>query len=759
MADANRLFAPLRDKRSDVLERLDLEPGTYVVATIHRDANVVAPRLERILDGLRRIALPVVFPAHPRTRVAITTQGLSPGQVRLVSPLSYLDFMALASQARVIVTDSGGVQKEAYWYGVPCVTARPSTEWVDTVELGANTLVDDDPEATRRSRRSSASPARGPPRAVRRRPCSRSDRGGALYAFRPMTEPSTEARAAEPATQTWDVAVVGAGYVGVPLAQLLAGAGKSVLLVDIAEGIVAALNRGESHIEDVASETLRPFVEDGRISATTDYDRLRDADAIVVCLPTPLSKQREPDITILRNAVSAIATRLRPGHLVVLESTTYPGTTREIVLPLLETSGLEVGKDFNLAFSPERVDPGNTKWRPENVPKIVGGITEACTERAAALYQGAIDQVHPVSSPEAAELTKLLENIFRSVNIALVNELAQLCDRMGIDVWEVVDAASTKPFGFMRFEPGPGLGGHCIPIDPFYLTWKAREFGFYTEFIELAGKVNENMPYYCRSVISQALNHGSQKSLKGSKVLVLGVAYKADISDVRESPALKIIELLRNAGADVSYHDPHVPEVPELGLTSMPLEPGGLRLRHDRHGPLGDRLRRPRRPRAARRRLPERNRGEGSELRQGLEALKLGQVGLGPWGRNVARNFGELAELVWLCDAKAEHARARRRAASGRALDGVVRRPAGGRERRGGRDRNRRAAALPPCQARARGGQARVRREATGDARLRDGRTRGALRGSRPRAHAGPFAPLSPRRAGAEAARRLRRAR
>ena len=317
-------------------------------------------------------------------------------------------------------------------------------------------------------------------------------------------------------------------------------------------------------------------MEEGRISATTDYDDLGDADAIVVCLPTPLSKQREPDIRILQNAVTAIAERLRPGHLVVLESTTYPGTTREVVLPLLESSGLEVGKDFNLAFSPERVDPGNTKWRPQNVPKIVGGITEACTERAAVLYQGAIDQVHPVTSPEAAELTKLLENIFRSVNIALVNELAQLCDRMQIDVWEVVDAASTKPFGFMRFEPGPGLGGHCIPIDPFYLTWKAREFGFYTEFIELAGKVNENMPYYCRSVISQALNHGSQKSLKGSKVLVLGVAYKADISDVRESPALKIIELLQNAGADVSYHDPHVPEVPELGLVSAALEPAAF---------------------------------------------------------------------------------------------------------------------------------------------------------------------------------------
>ena len=388
-----------------------------------------------------------------------------------------------------------------------------------------------------------------------------------------MTEPKLETAPTTPATGAWDVAVVGAGYVGVPLAQLLATSGRSVLLVDVSDGVVAGINKGESHIEDVPDETLGPLVAAGRIAATTDYDALRDADAIVVALPTPLSKQREPDITILRDAISAIAERLRPGHLVVLESTTYPGTTREVVLPALEASGLAVGKDFNLAFSPERVDPGNTKWRPQDVPKIVGGITEECTERAAALYEGAIDQVHRVTSPEAAELTKLLENIFRSVNIALVNELAQLCDRMGIDVWEVVDAASTKPFGFMRFEPGPGLGGHCIPVDPFYLTWKAREFGFYTEFIELAGKVNENMPYYCRSLISQALNHGRQRSLKGSTVLVLGVAYKADISDVRESPALKLVELLRNAGADVSYHDPHVPRVPGLDLESVALDP------------------------------------------------------------------------------------------------------------------------------------------------------------------------------------------
>jgi UDP-N-acetyl-D-glucosamine dehydrogenase len=388
-----------------------------------------------------------------------------------------------------------------------------------------------------------------------------------------MTEPTIEQQPAGVSTRAWDVAVVGAGYVGVPLAQLLAASGKSVLLLDVDADVVAALNRGESHIEDVPDDVLGPLVADGRIGATGNYDLLRETEAIVVALPTPLSKQREPDLSIIRDAVAEVAKRLRPGHLVVLESTTYPGTTREVVLPALEASGLEVGKDFNLAYSPERVDPGNTRWRPQQVPKVVGGITDECTERAAALYRDSIEQVHRVSSPEAAELTKLLENIFRSVNIALVNELAQLCDRMGIDVWEVVDAASTKPFGFMRFEPGPGLGGHCIPIDPFYLTWKAREFGFYTEFIELAGKVNENMPYYCRSLISQALNHGRQRSLKGSKVLVLGVAYKPDISDVRESPALKVIELLRNAGAEVAYHDQHVAALPELGLGSVPLDP------------------------------------------------------------------------------------------------------------------------------------------------------------------------------------------
>jgi UDP-N-acetyl-D-glucosamine dehydrogenase len=357
-----------------------------------------------------------------------------------------------------------------------------------------------------------------------------------------------------------DVAIVGAGYVGMPLAQVFAEAGKSVVLLDVNQDVVDGINRGESHIPDVAPDELKKLVDEGRISATTDYDALKDAAAIVIALPTPLSSQREPDLSIVQSAVAQIAPRLQKGQLVVLESTTYPGTTREVVQPILEESGLKGGEDFHLAFSPERVDPGRTDWTTRNTPKVVGGLTPASTERAAELYRSAVDTIVPMSSPDAAELTKLLENIFRAVNIALVNELAQLCERMDIDVWEVVEAAETKPFGFMSFKPGPGLGGHCIPIDPFYLTWKAREYDFYTEFIELAGKVNASMPYWCRSLISQALNHGAQKSLKGSRVLVLGVSYKADIDDVRESPAEKIIELLERAGSHVSYHDPHVAE-------------------------------------------------------------------------------------------------------------------------------------------------------------------------------------------------------
>ena len=375
---------------------------------------------------------------------------------------------------------------------------------------------------------------------------------------------------------SYDVAIVGAGYVGLPLAVTFAEGGCSVLVVDVTVAIVDGLNRGESHIEDIENKRLAPLVEQGLVHATTDYAEMRDAEAILIALPTPLSRQREPDLTIVEAATRGIANVLREGQTVVLESTTWPGTTREVLLPILEQgSGLKVGEGFHLAMSPERVDPGRVDWTTKTTPKILGGMTPECTRRAAEVYRKAIDTVHEVSTPEAAELTKLLENIFRSVNIALVNELAQLCDRMGIDIWEVVDAAATKPFGFMRFSPGPGLGGHCIPIDPFYLTWKAREYGFTTEFIELAGKINETMPYFCRSLVSQALNHAKQKAMKGSRILVLGVAYKPDIGDMRESPAVKIISLLQSAGADVSYHDPHVPRFVEHGvdLSSVPYEP------------------------------------------------------------------------------------------------------------------------------------------------------------------------------------------
>jgi UDP-N-acetyl-D-glucosamine dehydrogenase len=368
-----------------------------------------------------------------------------------------------------------------------------------------------------------------------------------------------------------EIAIVGAGYVGLPLGRCFAEAGVPVTLVDVDKTRVAAVNRGESYVEDVPPGALAPLVEAGTLTATSDYDAVRETDAVVIALPTPLSANRQPDLSIVLGGAREVAKRLRRGQLVVLESTTYPGTTREEVLPILETAGLEVGKDFFLAFSPERIDPGREDWTVKTTPKVVGGVTPACTERACDLYRRAIDTVFSVSSPEAAELTKLLENIFRTVNIALVNELAQLCDRMGVDVWEVVDAAATKPFGFMSFRPGPGLGGHCLPVDPFYLAWKAREYDFYTEFIELAGKVNENMPYFCLEKITRALN-SQQKSVKGSRVHLVGVSYKADVGDLRESPALKLVQLLREEGADVSYHDPHVPELPAHGLVSQELD-------------------------------------------------------------------------------------------------------------------------------------------------------------------------------------------
>jgi UDP-N-acetyl-D-glucosamine dehydrogenase len=369
-----------------------------------------------------------------------------------------------------------------------------------------------------------------------------------------------------------DVAVVGAGYVGLPLAVRLAEAGRTVVCLDPAADKMERLNAGDSYIEDVASADLKRLVDTGMLAGTTDEGELRDADAILICVPTPLAEHREPDLGAVRSATAAVARNLRKGHVVVLESTTYPGTTREVLQPMLEEGGLTAGVDFHLAMSPERIDPGRTDFTVHTTPKVMGGLTPACAERAAAVYQGAVDTIIQVSSPEAAELAKLLENIFRTVNIALVNELAMLCDRMGLDVWEVVDAAATKPFGFMRFEPGPGLGGHCLPIDPFYLTWKAREHEFSTEFIELAGKVNGNMPSYCVDRIARVLNDDA-KSVRGADVLVLGVAYKNDVGDMRESPALPIIELLRERGAHLRYHDPHVAAMPELDLQSVALTP------------------------------------------------------------------------------------------------------------------------------------------------------------------------------------------
>ena len=354
------------------------------------------------------------------------------------------------------------------------------------------------------------------------------------------------------------VGIVGMGYVGLPLAVAFADSGHRVIAMDVDSRKVAALEAGESYIEDIPSAALVAVSD--RIEPTTRVGPLAQADAILICVPTPLTANREPELGPLLDATSSLARVLRAGQLVVLESTTYPGTTRERLVPLLEESGLAAGTDFSLAFSPERVDPGNEKHTIRNTPKVVGGLTEVCTRRATDLYSTICDEIVPVSTPEAAELTKLLENIFRSVNIALVNELALLADRMGIDIWEVVDAAGTKPFGFMRFEPGPGMGGHCLPVDPFYLAWRAREFDFPTEFIELAGKVNTQMPYHCVEKIERSLNDAG-KPVRGSRVAILGVSYKSGIGDTRESPALKILRLLDERGADLVYHDPHVPEL------------------------------------------------------------------------------------------------------------------------------------------------------------------------------------------------------
>ncbi len=364
--------------------------------------------------------------------------------------------------------------------------------------------------------------------------------------------------------------IVGLGYVGLPLALELARAGYRVLGHDINAKVVEAVNAGRSHVKDVSDAQLAEVR--GQLTATADPARLAEADAISICVPTPLSKFKDPDVSYIVAATEAVKRTLRRGQAIILESTTYPGTTREIMLPALESTGLTVGEDFFLAFSPERVDPGNAHWHTRNTPKVVGGITPDCRRVAVALYSPAIDTLVPVSTTEAAELVKLLENTFRSVNIGLVNEMAIVCDKLGVDVWEVIEAAATKPFGFMKFLPGPGLGGHCIPVDPHYLAWKMRGLNYKTRFIDLAGELNTEMPVFWVRKVTEALN-GAGRAVRGSRVLVLGVAYKRDIDDIRESPALDIIRLLEQQGADVAYHDPHVASFHENGreYRSVPL--------------------------------------------------------------------------------------------------------------------------------------------------------------------------------------------
>ena len=382
-------------------------------------------------------------------------------------------------------------------------------------------------------------------------------------------------------TKTGVGAVIGLGYVGLPLVQHLCNVGYRVLGFDVDPVKVTQLSQGESYIKHIDAGWIAQIVSSGQFAATTDFSRLKEADCISICVPTPLDEHAEPDLRYVINTTDVIAEHLRPGQLVILESTTYPGTTEELMLPVLNQSGLEVGRDYFLAFSPEREDPGNPTYTIRNIPKVIGGITPACSELAGQYYGTIFDRVVRVGSPAVAELTKLLENIFRSVNIALVNELKMLCDRMGIDAWEVIDAAATKPFGFTAFYPGPGIGGHCIPVDPYYLTWRAREFGLDTRFIELAGQINSAMPAYVVQRLASELNkHG--KCLQGANILCLGVAYKRNVDDLRESPALEVIEILRDHGAHITYHDPFIPVLPQtrrhkLDLKSVPLTPETLR--------------------------------------------------------------------------------------------------------------------------------------------------------------------------------------
>jgi UDP-N-acetyl-D-glucosamine dehydrogenase len=365
------------------------------------------------------------------------------------------------------------------------------------------------------------------------------------------------------------IGIIGLGYVGLPLATVFAEAGYRVLGLDVSRAVCDGISAGHSHIKDIPTSRLAPLVEQGLVEATTDFERLAECTAISICVPTPLNKIKDPDLSYVVAATEAIAPRLRSGQLIILESTTYPGTTRDLMLPILENSGMKVGVDFFLCFSPERVDPGNERWHTKNTPKVLGGITSSCKDAGMALYAQVFDRMVPVENTEAAELVKVYENTFRMINIALANELSMVCDKLGISVWEVIDAAATKPFGFMKFTPGPGLGGHCIPLDPHYLSWKMRNLSFKTRMIELASEINAEMPEYTVNKVALALNEQGL-SLKGSRILILGIAYKKDIDDLRESPALDIIRILQERGAEVLYHDPYCPVIADDGHTEIP---------------------------------------------------------------------------------------------------------------------------------------------------------------------------------------------
>lgn len=390
-----------------------------------------------------------------------------------------------------------------------------------------------------------------------------------------VDEMSSAARTLDGRIETREakIGIVGLGYVGLPLGVVFARIGFPVLGIDVDRTRVQAVQRGESYIGDIAGPILKDLVDQERLQASTDFTLLAETDVVVICVQTPFTVTKEPDLSFVTSALKEIQQHLRRGQLIVLQSTTYPGTTEEVALPLLAASGLRVGEDYFLAFSPERVDPGNTRYSTGDIPKVVGGVTPTCTLLTQHLFQQIVTRVYAVSSAKVAELTKLLENVFRSVNIALVNELTQLCDRMGVNVWEVVQAASTKPFGFMAFQPGPGVGGHCIPVDPYYLSWKAKEYDFNTKFIALAAEINENMPYYVAERVTEAVNVRARRSIADARLLVLGVAYKRNVADLRESPALKVLERLQRRGAAIVYHDPYVEHIRLNGheYNSVPL--------------------------------------------------------------------------------------------------------------------------------------------------------------------------------------------